>query len=53
MHALVAVLGTLPEVAAGEWIDAQGQWFIDQQYGRQFRAVHPIKMLLPPNEAIR
>jgi exodeoxyribonuclease V alpha subunit len=39
MHDLAAVLGTLPEVAAGEWIDAQGNWFIDQQYGRQFRAV--------------
>ena len=31
-HDLVPVLGTLPEVTAGEWIDAQGQWCIDQQY---------------------
>src|ERR1035437_6305794 len=39
LHDLVSVLGTLPEVTAGEWLDAEGKWVIDQQYGRQFRAV--------------
>ena len=47
MHDLVPVLGTLPEVNAGEWIDAQGRWLIDQQYGRQFRAVQ--LRTSPPN----
>ncbi len=44
---LVAVLGTLPEVQAGEWVDAQGRWVIDREYGRQFRAV--ILRTAPPN----
>src|SRR3954451_23951508 len=47
MSDLVPVLGTLPEVKAGEWIDATGRWVIDQQYGRQFRAV--ILKTAPPN----
>ena len=47
MHDMVAVLGTMPEVNAGEWIDAHGKWFIDQQYGRQFRAVQ--LRTSPPN----
>ena len=33
---LVTCQGTLPEVKAGEWIEAQGRWFIDREYGRQF-----------------
>src|ERR1039458_6634716 len=49
MHDLVPVLGTLPEVSAGEWINAQGRWFIDQQYGRQFRAAQ--LRTSPPNTA--
>jgi exodeoxyribonuclease V alpha subunit len=49
MHDLVSVLGTLPEVSAGEWIDAQGQWVIDQQYGRQFRSAQ--LRTSPPNTA--
>jgi exodeoxyribonuclease V alpha subunit len=36
---LVTVLGTLPEVNAGEWIVAQGRWVIDREYGRQFKSV--------------
>jgi len=47
MHDLVSVLGTLPEVQAGEWIDAEGKWIIDQQYGRQFRATN--LRTSPPN----
>jgi exodeoxyribonuclease V alpha subunit len=46
---LVPVLGTLPEVKAGEWIDAQGRWVIDREYGRQFRAV--MLRTAPPNTA--
>ena len=45
----VTVLGTLPEVKAGEWIDAQGRWVIDREYGRQFRAV--TLRTAPPNTA--
>ena len=35
---LVTVVGTLPEVRAGEWLEAQGAWVIDKEYGQQFRA---------------
>ncbi len=49
MKDLVTVLGTLPEVKAGEWIDAQGRWAIDREYGRQFRAV--LLRTAPPNTA--
>lgn len=44
---LVTVLGTLPEVKAGEWVDAQGRWVIDREYGRQFRTV--TLRTAPPN----
>ena len=37
-HELVTVVGTLPEVKAGEWVDARGRWVIERDYGRQFRA---------------
>ena len=46
---LVTILGTLPEVKAGEWIDAQGRWVIDREYGQQFRAV--MLRTAPPNTA--
>jgi exodeoxyribonuclease V alpha subunit len=46
---LVPVLGTLPEVNAGEWIDAQGRWLIDREYGRQFRSTS--LRTAPPNTA--
>ena len=49
MKDLVAVLGTLPEVKAGEWVDASGRWVIDREYGRQFRAV--MLRTAPPNTA--
>ncbi len=44
---LVPVLGTLPEVSAGEWIDARGRWVMDREYGRQFRSV--TLRTAPPN----
>ena len=34
----VAVIGHLPTVAAGEKIDAEGQWMTDKVHGLQFRA---------------
>jgi exodeoxyribonuclease V alpha subunit len=48
---LITVLGTLPEVKAGEFIDAQGRWVIDREYGRQFRTV--VLRTAPPNTAER
>jgi exodeoxyribonuclease V alpha subunit len=35
---LVTVVGTVPSVAVGEWIEATGTWRIDSQYGQQLRA---------------
>src|SRR6266481_1693447 len=35
---LVAVTGSLPSVNPGEWINAQGHWIQDRQFGPQFRA---------------
>ena len=35
---LVCVVGSLPSVNPGEWINAQGQWVQDANFGRQFRA---------------
>ena len=46
---LVTVLGKLPEVGAGEWVDAHGRWVIDRQYGRQFQARYLATT--PPNTA--
>ncbi|HEY3320386.1 MAG TPA: ATP-dependent RecD-like DNA helicase [Planctomycetota bacterium] len=34
----VSVIGTIPKVSAGEWIDAQGQWVVDPKHGQQFKA---------------
>ncbi len=35
---LVSVVGSLPSVSAGEWINAQGRWVQDREFGLQFRA---------------
>ena len=35
---LVTVVGSLPSVSAGEWVNAQRRWVQDREYGRQFRA---------------
>ncbi|MHC4145158.1 MAG: SF1B family DNA helicase RecD2 [Planctomycetota bacterium] len=32
------VVGTLPQVQAGEWLEAEGRWAIDRDYGQQFKA---------------
>ena len=35
---LVAVVGHASAVTPGEYVEGTGQWIIDRQYGRQFRA---------------
>jgi len=36
---LVTVVGVLPNVSAGEWLDARGRWAIDPEYGQQLKAL--------------
>jgi exodeoxyribonuclease V alpha subunit len=43
---LVTVVGTLPEVRAGEWLEAQGYWTVNKEYGQQFQA--EILRTMPP-----
>jgi exodeoxyribonuclease V alpha subunit len=35
----VTVVGTVPAVSEGEWLDARGRWTIDSRHGQQLRAV--------------
>jgi exodeoxyribonuclease V alpha subunit len=35
----VTVVGSLPAVGEGEWVDARGRWTIDAKHGQQLRAV--------------
>ncbi|HRZ94909.1 MAG TPA: ATP-dependent RecD-like DNA helicase, partial [Candidatus Paceibacterota bacterium] len=35
---LVAVVGRIPAVHAGEWLQAEGQWINDREHGPQFQA---------------
>jgi exodeoxyribonuclease V alpha subunit len=35
---LVSVVGSLPQVSAGEWLTAEGTWEHDREHGRQLRA---------------
>src|SRR5687768_17359820 len=35
---LVTVVGVLPTVVAGEYVEATGEWVQDRDYGRQFKA---------------
>lgn len=35
---LVTVTGTVPTVNPGEWLAADGEWFSDPKFGRQFKA---------------
>jgi exodeoxyribonuclease V alpha subunit len=46
---LVTVVGTLPEVRAGEWLEAQGRWIVNKEYGQQFQA--EILRTAPPTTA--
>ncbi|HSK68313.1 MAG TPA: AAA family ATPase, partial [Candidatus Limnocylindria bacterium] len=38
----VTLIGTLPELAEGERIEARGDWTVHPQYGRQFRAASVV-----------
>jgi len=35
---LATVVGSVPAISAGEWIEAEGRWMIDPTHGQQFRA---------------
>jgi len=35
---LVTVVGVLPSVNAGEWLEAIGRWIVDREHGQQFKA---------------
>lgn len=35
---LVTLVGSLPTANPGEWVNAQGRWVQDREFGRQFRA---------------
>jgi exodeoxyribonuclease V alpha subunit len=35
---LTTVVGTLPSVSAGEWLEAEGSWIVDREHGQQFKA---------------
>ena len=35
---LVTVIGSLPSVSPGEWVNAEGRWVQDREFGQQFRA---------------
>ena len=35
---LVTLVGSLPSVAAGEWLTAEGRWVQDREFGLQFKA---------------
>ena len=35
---LVTVVGTAPEIRAGEWLEAHGRWTVDKAHGQQFKA---------------
>ena len=43
---LVTIIGSLPSVSAGEWVEAEGVWIEDKQYGQQFKS-HQLR-LTPP-----
>jgi exodeoxyribonuclease V alpha subunit len=35
---LVTVVGSLASVSPGEWINAEGRWVQDREFGQQFKA---------------
>ncbi len=46
---LVTVVGSAPTVNSGEWLSATGNWVIDKDHGRQFKASQ--LQCLPPTTA--
>ncbi len=47
---VVTVVGTVAQIAPGEYIDAQGQWVQNHTHGRQFQA-RQLQVLLPNTPA--
>lgn len=45
---LTAVVGSTSNPSAGEWINAEGDWFVDKKFGKQFKA-QSIKTQVPSN----
>jgi len=43
----VTIVGTLPQVKTGEWLEAEGKWTIDRDHGQQFKA--EMLRTTPPN----
>lgn len=37
---LVTIVGSLPSIGPGEWLEATGTWLQDKQYGQQFKSQH-------------
>lgn len=35
---LVTIVGAMPGVSAGEWVEADGRWVVDREHGQQFKA---------------
>jgi exodeoxyribonuclease V alpha subunit len=46
---LVTVVGALPSVSVGEWVQAEGCWVFDREHGQQFKAWKIATT--PPNTA--
>ena len=44
---MVTIVGHVPVVAAGEYVDARGRWQTDRRYGLQFRALRRDGTALP------
>ena len=44
---LTTVVGAVPEVRAGEWVEARGRWAVDPTHGQQFKA--EVLNTAPPN----
>ncbi len=47
---VVTLVGTVAQVAPGEYVNAQGQWVQNQTHGRQFQA-RQLRVLLPSTPA--
>jgi exodeoxyribonuclease V alpha subunit len=43
------VIGSLPSVTAGEWLNAEGCWVRDREHGLQFKAT--VMKTVPPTTA--
>ena len=42
---LVAVVGVMPNVSAGGWIEVQGRWMVDREHGQQFKVDGFVRVL--------